>query len=639
MANVVVDKPYRFIAPDRGRFWYSILQLLLRRQLRGDHGIASVECRGVEHLRASLQAGHGILLCPNHCRPGDPLVLGLLSREVGHPFYTMASAHLFMQSPLLAWLLPRMGVFSVYREGMDREALKTAIEILKTGERPLVIFPEGRISRANDRLGNLMDGTSFIARGAAKQRAEASTGKVVVHPVAIRYRFQGDIRSAISPVLEAIEQRLTWPPGTDLSLADRITRVGQALLSLKELQYLGQSQEGDVKTRLARLIDFLLGRLEVEWVKEKRTDDVFARIKRLRTAILPDMVAGELPEAERARRWVQLNDLYLVQQLSCYPPDYLATKPTPERLLETIERFEEDLTDKARVHAPIHAVLEVGEAIEVSTERDRGAAADPLMNAVGTKLEAMLLRLAGEPSAAPALPAADLERKGSIGPASLSGTPAPPIPSWKWRAAVVALALVAWFWTQSLLGSRPPLAGGIGDGLHALTASANGYLNAHASTANLLLISSSALIDLLAIFLLAGGIFGRSIRPFLAVLLGLALRQIVQNLCALPPPPDMIWRNPGFPSLLVTYGVSSDFFFSGHTTMAVLGALELGRLKKGWLTGLAVLVALFEIATVIVLRAHYTMDVFTGVLAALLIAGVAARLAPPLDRLLTPASP
>ena len=42
--------------------------------------------------------------------------------------------------------------------------------------------------------------------------------------------------------------------------------------------------------------------------------------------------------AERARRWEQLADLYLVGQLSCYPPDYLAAKPTPERLLETVER-------------------------------------------------------------------------------------------------------------------------------------------------------------------------------------------------------------------------------------------------------------------------------------------------------------
>ena len=39
----------------------------------------------------------------------------------------------------------------------------------------------------------------------------------------------------------------------------------------------------------------------------------------------------------------------------------------------------------------------------------------------------------------------------------------------------------------------------------------------------------------------------------------------------------MIWRNPGFPSLLVTYGTASDLFFSGHTAIAVYGALELAH--------------------------------------------------------------
>ena len=39
----------------------------------------------------------------------------------------------------------------------------------------------------------------------------------------------------------------------------------------------------------------------------------------------------------------------------------------------------------------------------------------------------------------------------------------------------------------------------------------------------------------------------------------------------------MIWRSPGVPSLLVTYGVSNDLFFSGHTALAVYGAIELGR--------------------------------------------------------------
>jgi len=41
------------------------------------------------------------------------------------------------------------------------------------------------------------------------------------------------------------------------------------------------------------------------------------------------------------------------------------------------------------------------------------------------------------------------------------------------RAVITAIALAAWFWTQSLLGARPLPATGIGDGLHQLTSPIN----------------------------------------------------------------------------------------------------------------------------------------------------------------------
>jgi PAP2 superfamily C-terminal len=86
---------------------------------------------------------------------------------------------------------------------------------------------------------------------------------------------------------------------------------------------------------------------------------------------------------------------------------------------------------------------------------------------------------------------------------------------------------------------------------------------------------------------------------------------------ALPAPPNSIWHYPGFPSLLVTYSVSNDYFFSGHTAIAVLAVTEVARSGKRCLTALGILVAMFEIATVLVLRAHYTMDVFTGIVTGL----------------------
>ena len=391
MQNIVIDQPYEFVPPCRGKFWPTALKPVLSGYLRRAHGVETVELRGMTRLRKSIAAGHGIMLTPNHCRPSDPMVVAHLGYATGRPIHVMASWHLFKQSAMQTWLLRRAGAFSVYREGMDREALKCAVQILVDAKRPLVLFPEGVISRTNDHVNHLMDGTVFIARNAAKQRADS--GKVVVHPVAIRYFFEGNLEKTLTDALETIERRLSWQPQTHLGLTERIVKVGDALLTLKELEYFGTPKTGELQPRLAALIDHLLVPLENEWLKGKRDNDVVTRVKNLRTAMLPEMVSGEIDEAERARRWRQLADIYLAQQLFFYPPGYFTPAPTPERLLETVERFEENLTDQEPVHRPIRAVVEVGEAIEVSPTRERGVETDPVMAQIRTQLETMLAGL------------------------------------------------------------------------------------------------------------------------------------------------------------------------------------------------------------------------------------------------------
>ena len=394
MHNVVIDKPYAFVPPNPSTFWPRVLRVVALPRVLKSQGIESREVIGLDRLRRSVDAGHGVLLAPNHCRPIDPMVVGPVGLEVGHPVHVMASWHLFMQGALQRWLLTRSGAFSIYREGMDREALKCAIQILVTAKRPLVLFPEGVVSRANDRLLHLMDGTVFIARNAAKQRAELSpAGQVVIHPVGVRYFFLGDLQRAVTPVLEEIERRLTWQPRRDLPLEDRIAAIGGALLALKELEYAGSPQPGNLTERIAGLIDRILVPLEAEWLKGKRESDIIGRVKALRSAILPDMISDKIDETERARRWKELGDVYLAQQLSNYPPDYFTDHTPTERILETVERFEEDLTDKVRVHRPIHAVVEIGEAIPVPPNRERGAATDPIMSQLRHDLETMLEQL------------------------------------------------------------------------------------------------------------------------------------------------------------------------------------------------------------------------------------------------------
>ncbi len=199
------------------------------------------------------------------------------------------------------------------------------------------------------------------------------------------------------------------------------------------------------------------------------------------------------------------------------------------------------------------------------------------------------------------------------------------------RVGFVALALVAWFWTQRLISAKAPANHGVGDRLHDWSAPLHAWLTVHTRTANLTLILTSALIDLFGLYLLASGVFGPTVQPFIAILILFVMRQACQAVCTLPIPPGSIWRHPGVPSLLVTYGTSNDFFFSGHTAISVLGALQLAHVAPPWLALTGAIIAAVEAVTVIVLRAHYTMDVFAALFAAWGADVFARHLAPQVD--------
>lgn len=386
MQRIVFDQPYTFVPPRFSRFWYQVMSWILPGKLRKDYGVSSIECIGTEKLQASLDAGHGVILVPNHVRPCDPLVLDTLASAVKRPFCVMSSWHVFMENWLQRFIVPRIGAFSIYREGMDRGSLKCAIKTVEKGQSPLVIFGEGFITRSNDRLVNFMEGPAFMARAAAKVRKD---GKAVIHPVFIRYFFEGDLRKTVLPVVEEIEMRLSWQPQTQLPLGERILKAGHALLGLKEIEYLGETRQGTFRERLQRLIDHLLDPMEIQWTKGRHDGDNMARVKRLRTAILRGMISGQLSQSDRDARWRQLADLYLVQQLHCYPGDYIESA-TPERILETVERYEEDLTDVVRAHYPLRAVITVGDPIEVDAPRKRSREPDPVTTEIRQRMEVLM---------------------------------------------------------------------------------------------------------------------------------------------------------------------------------------------------------------------------------------------------------
>jgi 1-acyl-sn-glycerol-3-phosphate acyltransferase len=398
MQRVVIDEPYEFVPPIHAGIWSWMLRFILPGYLRRAYGVVSVECRHAERLKKSLAAGHSIILAPNHSREADPIVLGMLAIETGCYLYAMASWHAFKQSRFQTFMIRRMGAFSVLREGNDRQAIDMAIQILLDAKRPLILFPEGALSRHGDLLEELMDGPSFIARQAARKLEKSgSSKKVVIHPIVIRYAFTGDLRRTVEPVITARERQLSWQPQRHLSLVDRLAQIGSALLTLKEIEFTGQPGSGELFDRAQALIDEELARLEADWDIRDSSGSPVARVKRIRTAIVPTLINGKLSESERDRRWRDLAAAYYVQQISHYPRGYLQKDGNlPERIVETVERLEEDFSDVTPRFTPFRATIEVGEPISLGSHRERGAPIDPIMTEVRRQLEDMLGRLLSE---------------------------------------------------------------------------------------------------------------------------------------------------------------------------------------------------------------------------------------------------
>jgi len=406
--SVVFDRPYQFVPPVRGTAWPWLIQRLrlYDRYLRKKEGVVDYELRHLEHIQVSLDAGHSILLAPNHCRYADPLVLGWPARHLGIHVHAMASWHLFNESWFDTFAIRRMGAFSVYREGNDRQSLETAIDILADGRRPLVIFPEGTTNRTNDELKPLLDGVAFIARSSAKRRAKRhasadgddasptgapSSGKVVIHPVAIKYLCIDNIDSWATGQLDQFEAQLGWSNMPPRDLRERTVQLAEALLALKETQYYGHSRGGSLPQRRDALIRHLLASTETRMALDPGTDCVRERVRQIRaTAASRYFSEGPQREPESVlRRDVQAADL--AQELSSYPDQYLMPdQATDTRIVETVQRMQESVNGDADHSIRLKAVIEFAPAIPVDQKRPPKGQPDPMMVSLREHLTEML---------------------------------------------------------------------------------------------------------------------------------------------------------------------------------------------------------------------------------------------------------
>ena len=356
--------------------------------MRNKQHIVDLEIRGLERLERLLAEDAGVLIGPNHAGNGDVDVVYAVSDRLDRPFHFMAAWQVFVENGKLgSWVMQRHGVFSVDREGTDTRALRHSVEILQQHRSPLVIFPEGEVYHLNDRIMPFRQGPAAIAMMAARK----SKRPIFILPMAVKFFYVDDPTPALVELMNELEGRVYWRPRPDLPLADRIYRFAEGALALKELEYMGHTQQGPLPERISALADSILAEIEKRYELTAPAVDFPDRIKRARQQAIQG-VEEATDEGARRRFAEDLDDLFLVCQLFSYPGDYVADRPSLERIAETVCKFEEDVLGHARpeAHGDRRAVVSIGEPIEIAGGRGKKDAAAQLTHEMEQRVQALL---------------------------------------------------------------------------------------------------------------------------------------------------------------------------------------------------------------------------------------------------------
>ncbi|MEJ2109443.1 MAG: lysophospholipid acyltransferase family protein [Acidobacteriota bacterium] len=318
------QKPYVFRPPKYAWWFRPVLHLLTSSIMRYRFNIRRVQISGQENLVQLVKNAQSVLVAPNHADHADPALLVTVGRRLDLDFHFMAAREGFERGALHRFVLQHSGAFSVDRDGADLASIRTAMNILRKGRHPLVIFPEGEIWHHHEELDLLNEGVATILLRVAEKLPEEKRSYAI--PTAIHITHSPSEADTFPARLTRLEKRITWKPQNNLEAVDRIYHLGGALLSIKEVEFLGVAQQGDLVDRIKNLQKHLVRQIEQKHNHINDGQPIPLRLKALRHMIRRELHATPPPSAARhGELYDELDQLYVAQQLYSYPGQYLRT--------------------------------------------------------------------------------------------------------------------------------------------------------------------------------------------------------------------------------------------------------------------------------------------------------------------------
>ena len=373
------DIPYKYFPPKPNRLvaWLGE-QGNKRFHLPGPmHLMESVQVENYQALKdINRQHGARLLLLPNHSTHSDPQIMIEACRQVGLWSFFMAAYDVFERDSKVAWMMQRMGAFSVNRDGSDRQSLKDAIETVIDGRYALTVFPEGNVYLMNDRVTPFLDGPAYIAMKAQQEMKES--GRIFAVPVSIKVTHVTDARHTVEQMLLDMAQKL-GVEFDDEAIVAKVHKVGIAMVqrNLKMRGFLPPNPDySDLPGLLRQSAELILTRLEEKiGIEPKKPDDLMDRFRGVRREI-HKVRADPEREIDHAVAAIWADEAIVAFRILSYAGNYLSVKPTLDRVGETVEKLQEDLYGKGvPPYAKRTAYVRFGDPIDVSEQL--AAAAKP----------------------------------------------------------------------------------------------------------------------------------------------------------------------------------------------------------------------------------------------------------------------
>ena len=298
-------------------------------------------------------------------------VLPPIAKRMGKPIPGQGHAHYIYERGILMWggvgarwLFPRMGSVPIKRGTVDRTALKVIRDLLSNGPFPLAMAPEGTVNGYGEIVNPLEPGVVQMGFWCVDDLQKAGRDEeVFIVPVGLRYTFNRNPWQKIHTLLcqlEAdcgLESPRQVPTGEDkqvgLWFRDRLLRLGDYLLPKTEDFYIcfyGQNlaqESHDLRERLQALLAASLSVPEGAFglpakgsLIERRHKIEQAAWDRIFRDDIEDIARLSVVEKAFADRVaIEASDLLwhmrIVENFVALRNDYVAEKPTPERVAET----------------------------------------------------------------------------------------------------------------------------------------------------------------------------------------------------------------------------------------------------------------------------------------------------------------